>query len=261
MPFMKASDGCSIHYRIEGEEGRPVVMLSNSLGSTLEMWEPQIASLIERYTVLLYDNRGHGRSDVAPGPYTLERIASDAKELIADLDVGPVLWCGVSLGGMVGMWLGANAPQVLRRAVLANTSPRFPAPEIWDQRIQMIEAEGMEALAKVGVQRWLTPEFAAEHPDISARLQRMIAETPAAGYIATAHAIRDMDLRPALAKISVPVLVIAGSQDPATPCTMGEQISSGVKGARFALLEAAHLSNVEQPEEFNRLVRNFFDAA
>jgi 3-oxoadipate enol-lactonase len=132
---------------------------------------------------------------------------------------------------------------------------------MWNQRIQVIETQGMEALAKIGVQRWLTPAFAAAHPDINARLTRMIAETPAKGYIATATAIRDMDLRDSLPRITMPVLVIAGSYDPATLPAMGEQIAGAIVGARFALLEAAHLSNVEQPEEFNRLVRNFFDAA
>jgi 3-oxoadipate enol-lactonase len=261
MPFMKASDGCAIHYRFEGEEDRPVVMLSNSLGSRLEMWEPQIASLTERYRVVLYDNRGHGRSDAPPGPYTLERIATDARELIAELDVGSVLWCGVSLGGMVGMWLAANAPQTLKRAVLANTSALIGPPDMWSQRIQVAETQGMELLAKVVVQRWVTAGFAAEHPDIAARMERMIAETPTQGYVATCMAIRDMDLRDSLSRIAVPVLVIAGSQDQSTPVAMGEQLVASIAGARFAIIEAAHLSNVEQPEEFNRLVRNFFDAA
>jgi 3-oxoadipate enol-lactonase len=261
MPFMTASDGCSIHYRFEGEEGRPVVVLSNSLGARLEMWESQIASLIERYRVLLYDNRGHGQSDVPPAPYTLERIATDARELIAELDLGPVLWCGLSLGGMVGMWLGANAPHTLKRAVLANTSARVASPEVFDQRIVIAETLGMEEVAKVAMQRWLTPSFAAEHPKINERLTRMIAETPKQGYIGAAGAVRDTDLRDSLSRITIPVLVIAGSQDLALPYSMGEHIAASVVGARFAILEAAHLSNVEQPEEFNRLVRNFFDAA
>ena len=261
MPKMTASDGCSIYYHFEGEEGRPVVMLSNSLGSRLEMWEPQIAALTERYRVLLYDNRGHGRSDVPPPPYTLERIATDARELIEDLEVGPVLWCGLSLGGMVGMWLAANAPHLFKSAVFANTSPLLGPPDIWNERVKIIQTQGMEALAKIGVQRWLTPAFAAAHPDVQARLARMIAETPSRGYIGAALAIRDMDLRDCLARIALPVLVIAGSHDPSTPYTMGEQIAGGIAGARLAILETAHLSNVEQPEEFNRLVRDFFDAA
>lgn len=261
MPFMTASDGCSIHYRFDGTEGRPVVMLSNSLGSTLEMWEPQVVALMQRYRVLLYDNRGHGRSEAPKGPYTLERIARDALELIEGLGVGPVLWCGVSLGGMVGMWLGANAPSTLRRAILANTSPLIGPPDIWNQRIQLIEREGMETMARAVVQRWLTPRFSAEYPDLTARLTRMIAETSPQGYVATAAAIRDMDLRPMLPRIAPPILVIAGSDDPSTPCVMGEQIASAVAGARFAILEAAHLSNIEQPEEFNRLMLNFFDVA
>ena len=261
MPFMTASDGCSIHYRFDGEEGRPVVMLSNSLGSTLAMWEPQMASLTERYRVLRYDNRGHGQSDAPPGPYTLERVATDARELIAELELAPVLWCGLSMGGMVGMWLGANAAHTLKRAVLANTSPLIGPPDIWNQRIAMAEKEGMEAMAKTVMPRWLTPPFMEAHPEIAAKLTAMIAATPLQGYIGAAAAVRDMDLRDSLSRITVPVLVIAGSQDPSTPCAMGEQIASGIAGARFAILEAAHLSNVEQPEEFNRLIRNFLDAA
>jgi 3-oxoadipate enol-lactonase len=262
MPFMKASDGCSIYYQFDGEDGRPVVMLSNSLGSNMTMWEPQLAGLIDRYRVLRYDNRGHGMSDVAPGPYTLDRIGSDARELIAHLNLGAVLWCGLSLGGMVGMWLGANVPGALKRAVLANTSAFFGAPEFWNQRIALAESGGMEAVANAGVVgRWLSADFAAAHPDIAQQLRAMNAATPVRGFINTVSALRDMDLRGALSLITVPVLVIAGSKDPATSAAMGEEIASGIVGARFALLEAAHLSNWEQTEEFNQLVCNFFDAA
>lgn len=261
MPFMTASDGCSLHYRFDGEEDRPVVMLSNSLGSTLAMWEPQMASLTERYRVLRYDNRGHGQSDAPEGPYSLERVATDARELITGLGLGPVLWCGLSMGGMVGMWLGANAAHVLKRAVLANTSPLIGPPDVWNQRIAMAENEGMEVIGNTVVQRWLTPPFAEAHPDIRAKLAAMIASTPIRGYIAAAAAVRDMDLRASLSRITVPALVIAGSQDPSTPAAMGEQIANGIPGARLAILEAAHLSNIEQAEGFNRLLRDFFDAA
>ena len=261
MALMQASDGCSIHYRFDGPESVPVVMLSNSLGATLAMWEPQMAALTERYRVLRYDNRGHGGSDVPDGPYTLERIAEDARELIAELDLGPVLWCGLSLGGMVGMWLAANAPHCLKRAVLANTSPLIGPPEIWNQRIALLERDGMEALAATVVQRWLTPGFKAENPGEAAKLQAMIAGIPPQGYAGAAMAVRDMDLRDSLTRIAAPVLVIAGTEDPATPPAMAEQIVGAVAGSRCALLEAAHLSNIERADEFNRLVRKFFDAA
>jgi 3-oxoadipate enol-lactonase len=261
MPFMTASDGCSIFYRFDGDEGAPIVMLSNSLGSSHEMWEPQMAVLTERYRVLRYDNRGHGQSDAPQGAYSMDRIATDAKELIAGLGLSSVLWCGVSMGGMVGMWLGANAPQLMRRAVLANTSPLIGPAELWNQRIALIESQGMEVLSKAVIQRWLTAPYAEAHPEIAAKLMTGIANTPPQGYIGTASAIRDMDLRPLLPRVSVPVLVIAGSQDQSTTVAMGEEIVAGVPGARFALLEAAHLSNIEQAGEFNRLMRNFFDAA
>jgi len=260
MPFMTASDGCSIFYRFDGEEDRPVVMLSNSLGSTHAMWEPQMAALTERYRVLRYDNRGHGQSDAPPGPYTMDRIATDAKELIAELGLGSVLWCGISMGGVVGMWLGANASGCVRRAVLANTSPVIGPPEIWDQRIALIESRGMEAVSKAVIQRWLTAPYIAEHPEIAAQISAMIANTPPHGYIGTVLALRDMDMRASLPHIAMPVLVIAGAHDQSTTVAMGEQIVAGVAGARFAILEAAHLSNVEQAREFNTLIRNFFDA-
>jgi 3-oxoadipate enol-lactonase len=261
MPFLTASDGCSIFHRFDGDEGKPVVVLSNSLGSTHEMWEPQMPALTARYRVLRYDNRGHGQSDAPPPPYTIDRIATDAKELITELGVAPALWCGVSMGGMVGIWLGANAPQLLRRAVLANTSPLIGPPDLWNQRIALIESQGMDVLSKAVIQRWLTAPYAAEHPEIAGKLMVGIASTPPHGYIGTASAIRDMDLRDLLPRVSVPVLVIAGSQDESTKVAMGEEIVAGVPGARFAILEAAHLSNIEQADEFNKLILNFFDAA
>src|SRR5262245_29401558 len=147
MPFMTVSDGCSIFYRFDGAEDRPVVMLSNSLGSTHEMWEPQMAALTERYRVLRYDNRGHGQSDAPSAPYSFPRIATDAQELITGLGVGPVLWCGISMGGKAGIWLAANAPHLIKRAVLANTAALIGPREVWDQRLALIEEKGMDFLS------------------------------------------------------------------------------------------------------------------
>jgi 3-oxoadipate enol-lactonase len=261
MPHLQASDGCSIHYRYDGEEGRPVVMLSNSLGSTLEMWEPQMPALTGRYRVLRYDNRGHGLSDVPPGPYTLERIARDARELIAHQGVAPVLWCGLSLGGMVGMWLAANAPGAIKRAVLANTSAMIGQPEVWRERIAAVEQGGTAAIASGVLQRWLTAGYIEQNPAVAEKTRGMIASTPSRGYAASAAAVRDMDLRDSLSRIGAPVLVIAGCADVSTPPAMAEEIIGGIAGARGAFLEAAHLSNIEQADEFNRLMLKFFEAA
>jgi 3-oxoadipate enol-lactonase len=232
-------------------------MLSNSLGSTLDMWDLQMAALTEHFQVLRYDNRGHGASDVPAGPYSMARIGRDAQELIGGLKLPPVVFCGLSLGGMVGIWLGINAPHLVTRAVLANTSAHIGQPDIWNQRIALIEAEGMHAAAGGIIQRWLTPEFIERHPALTAKMLAMLAGIPPKGYTATAVAVRDMDQRAALPTITMPVLVIAGALDPATPPAMGEAIANSIPGARLAILNAAHLSNVELPDEFNKLLVTF----
>jgi 3-oxoadipate enol-lactonase len=257
MPALTTSDGCALNYRFDGEEGRPTVVLSNSLGSTMEMWESQIAALTQHFRVLRYDNRGHGGSSVPEGPYTIERIARDAKELIEGLNVAPVGYCGLSLGGMVGMWLCANAPELITRAVLANTSSHFGQPDIWNQRMTLIQNEGVAAAAEGVIQRWLTKDFMDQHPDLTAKLLAMITSTPKVGYLAAAAAVRDVDLRDSLPRINVPVLVIAGALDPATPPAMAEAIEDGIPSARLAILDAAHLSNIEKADEFNNLVISF----
>jgi 3-oxoadipate enol-lactonase len=257
MPMMPMSDGIALHYRFDGDAGRPVMMLSNSLGSTLDMWDLQIPALTEHFRVLRYDNRGHGASDVPDGPYSMDRIGRDAQDLLEGLQVAPVAFCGLSLGGMVGMWLACNAPGLLSRAVFANTSAYFGEPELWNQRIAMVETEGMHAAAGTIIQRWLTPEFIEREPAVTAKMLAMLAGIPPKGYSAGAAAVRDLDLRAGLPGIKTPVLVIAGAVDPATPPAMGEAIASAIPGARLAILNAAHLANVELCDEFNKLLVAF----
>jgi 3-oxoadipate enol-lactonase len=257
MPVITASDGCALHYRFDGDSGQPILLFSNSLGSTIDMWDPQVPALTQHFRVLRYDNRGHGASDMPAGPYTMERIARDAKELIEGLEIGPVAFCGLSLGGMVGMWLGASAPQLLTRAVLANTSSYFGQPDLWNQRLALIENEGMQAAAEGIVQRWLTNDFMQNDPATTAKMLAMVAGVAPTGYMAAAVAVRDMDLRDVLATISVPVLVIAGALDPATPPVMAEAIVEKIPNARLAILYAAHLSNIEKADEFNSLIMSF----
>ena len=258
MQELAMSDGCRIQYRFDGDPERPVILLSNSLSSTLEMWEPQIPVLTERFRVLRYDARGHGRSEVAPGPYEMERLARDAKELIEGAAAGcPVAFCGLSMGGMVGMWLASNAPGLLTRAVFANTSAYFGMPDVWNQRIAGVEAGGMQVAAEATIQRWLSQDFRDKNPGVTQKVFDMIANTPAAGYIAAASAVRDVDLRAGLPSITTPVLVIAGALDPSTPPAMGEAIVEAIPDARLAILDAAHMSNIESAEEFSRLVISF----
>ncbi len=252
--------GARLHYRFDGLDHAPVVLLSNSLGTDLGMWDPQVPALAQRYRVLRYDSRGHGQSTVAPGPYDVALLARDALGLLDAVGLDRVMFCGLSLGGMVGQWLGANAPQRISRLVLCNTAAHMDARDAYDARIDAVGKGGMEAVVDAVIARWYTPGFIARDPDAIAKTRRMLLGTPAAGYIAACAAVRDMDLRESAPRIRVPALVIAGTYDLATPPAAGRAIADRIAGANYVELAAAHLSNVEAEAEFTRAVVEFLGA-
>jgi 3-oxoadipate enol-lactonase len=243
-----------VHYREDGDPaGKPLLMI-NSLGADLRMWEPQLPALNTR-RVIRFDARGHGLSAVPEGRYALADLGRDALALLDRLGIASADVCGLSLGGMTGMWLAANAPERVDRLVLCCTSALFGPPEMWAERAATVRAHGTEAIADAGVARWVTPAFAADNPGPTKLLRDMIAATPAVGYAGACAAIEDMDLRPDLARIGAPTLVIAGADDPATPPPHGALIAAGIAGARFEILaDAAHLATYEQPDAANRLI-------
>ncbi|TCT12703.1 3-oxoadipate enol-lactonase [Tepidamorphus gemmatus] len=259
MPHIEA-DGTRIYHEISGSAGKPWLVLSNSLGTRLEMWDGQAAALADDFRILRYDSRGHGRSDAPAGNYTIERLGRDVLTLLDALGIARARFCGLSMGGMVGMWLGINAPDRLDRLVLCNTGARLGPPELWSQRIEAVASAGMAAVTDAVIERWFTPEFRAARPDKVAPVRRMLLDTPAAGYAGCCAAIRDMDQREAVTSIRIPTLVIGGSRDPATPASMAEELASSIPGARLSILEAAHLSNIEQEEAFNDTVSTFLRA-
>jgi 3-oxoadipate enol-lactonase len=252
MPTVTADDGCAIFYRWDGKPGRPVVLLANSLGTTLEMWDPQVAALSARYRVVRYDSRGHGRSGAPAGPYAIERLGRDAVALVDALELERVRFCGLSKGGMVGLWLGAHAGDRLERLVIANSSANVGNPEVWNQRIATVREQGMTAIVPGVIDRWFTVRFQNESLDAVERIARMLRDCPPDGYVACCAAVRDMNRRGALAGIRVPTLVIGGTHDLATPMDHARLIASTVPGAKLVELDAAHLSNVERASEFNR---------
>lgn len=249
MPFIEA-DSAPIHYRLEGPAGRPVLVLSHSLGTTLAMWDPQIPPVTGRFRVLRYDSRGHGESAVTPGPYTIERLARDVLALLDGLGIQRAHFCGLSMGGMVGMWLGAHAPERLERLVLCNTAARIGPPEIWDTRIENVRKNGMNPIATPVLGRWFTPAFHERMPGAIEGMRRMLIETSVEGYVGCCAAIRDADLGDALSRIRARTLVIAGTHDAATPPADGRFLAEQIQGARYVELAAAHLSNIEAPERF-----------
>jgi 3-oxoadipate enol-lactonase len=244
-----------VHAVEEGPDDGPVVVLSNSLGTTLDMWEPQMAALTERFRVIRYDHRGHGGSPVPPGPYDIADVAGDLVALLDRLGVARAHLCGASMGGQVAMWIAANASDRVDRLVLCCTSTAFGPRELWTERARVVRAEGTEAVAATVVSRWFTPDFAAAHPDVVERLRAMIASTPLEGYACCCEAVREADLTGDLAAITARTLVIAGAQDPAVPPERTQAIRDGIAGARLEVIDpGAHLSNVERADRVTELI-------
>ena len=256
MPTIQ-SNGCPIHVEVEGPEDKPVLMLSNSLGTDLHMWDPQVASLTRHFRLVRYDRRGHGKSGVPKGPYTMEMLGRDVLAVLDALKIEKINWCGLSMGGMVGMWLGANAPQRINRLILSNTSAYFADKEIWNGRIKTVREKGLASIVGGTMERWFTQGFREHEPNKIAWLSEMFLATDPEGYIACGEAVRDMDHREIIKSITAPTLVIAGRHDPATTVEHGEFIRSRIPGASMTVLDAAHIANVEQPHDYTDVVLGF----
>jgi 3-oxoadipate enol-lactonase len=235
----------------QGPPGAPVLVLGNSLGTTGELWRPQLASLRSHFRVLQYEHRGHGGSPAPAGPYSIADLGGDVLRLLDELGTGPVGYCGVSLGGMIGMWLAAHAPDRITALAVCCTSACFPDRAFWSDRAAKVRASGLAPLAGQVVGRWFTPEFAARDPATPAAfVDTMNSSVDPAGYAGCCDAIAGMDLRPALPAVTAPTLVIAGSEDPATPPWHGAVIARAIPDARLRVIRgAAHLANVSQPAE------------
>lgn len=255
--FVTTGDGCRIAYRFDGPADAPVLLLSNSLGTDMGMWAPQMAAWTQAFRVLRYDQRGHGASDAPTGGYSIDRLGRDVVELLDALKIETVDFCGLSLGGMTGQWLGIREPRRLRRLVLANTSSFMGPPSAWDARIDLVREQGMGPLAQASVERWFTSRFAQVGRDAIAPIAAMLRATDPLGYAGCCAAIRDMDMRRAVSLIEVPTLVIGGARDPATPPPHSEALVRAIAGAQLVMLEAAHLANVECAGEFGAAVMGF----
>ncbi|MFO1322894.1 MAG: 3-oxoadipate enol-lactonase [Burkholderiales bacterium] len=260
MPFA-AIAGTQLHYADDGPAGAPALVLSNSLGADLTMWAPQVDALARTFRVIRYDTRGHGRSGVTPGPYTIGLLGRDVVALLDHLEIGRAHVCGLSLGGMTGMWLGVHAPDRVGRLVLANTAARMAPPDLWNARIEKVNAGGMAAISDAVLARWFTPAFAAREPATLARTKAIMESLPPAGYVACCAAIREMDQRHDIARIEAPTLVITGEHDAATPPSEGAYLAAQIRGARIVQLPAAHVSNIEAPAAFTAALTSFLNEA
>ncbi|MCC0005513.1 MAG: 3-oxoadipate enol-lactonase [Methylobacteriaceae bacterium] len=250
----------TFNVEVEGPQDAPVLMISNSLGSNLHMWDDQIPALSKHFRIVRYDSRGHGASAAPTGPYSLEQLGKDALAILDALGVKKAHWMGLSKGGAVGQWLLLNAPDRIERAVLANTAAQFGGADAWNERLRIVREQGMAGLVQAVIDRWFTKEFQAKAPETIARIRAAFEMTPSEGYAACMAALRDLDLRDAIRNIRNQVLVIIGKNDPATPPEAGKAIAAAIPGARLVELDAAHLSNIEAAEDFNKTVIDFLTA-
>lgn len=247
--------GTEVCYEITGPADAPVIMFAGALGSTLRMWDPQVDALAGRFRVLRYDHRGHGGSPAPPGPYRMADLGGDALALLDRLGIERVAFCGLSLGGMVGIWLGEHAPDRLDSLVLCCTTARFPDPAPWYERAATVREKGTESVAPTIVSRWYTPGWAAEHPDVVDRTLGMITGADDEGYAGCAEAIAEWDGRDLLGTIGTPTLVIGAAQDASTPVTPHlEALAAAIPGAGLHVLDAAHLVTVELAAQANALI-------
>jgi 3-oxoadipate enol-lactonase len=248
-----------LHHRLDGPEDAPFLLLVPSLGTTLDLWQPQLGVLADGHRVLRVDHRGHGESPLPPAGATVELFARDVLALLDQLGVERAALCGLSLGGAVCLQLAATAPERVDRVVVGCTSARFGEPGPWAERARVVRADGVGAVADRVVARWFTPGFAERQRGLVARYAAMLRSTPPEGYARCCEAVGRWDGRDRLMAIQAPTTVIAGRHDLAAPPAWGEAIAAGIRGARFELLDAAHLANVEQPEAFAALVLETLD--
>ena len=245
----------ALHHEITGPEDAPTVLLGESLGSALAVWDRQLP-LASELRLVRFDHRGHGGSPVPPGPYEIADLGDDVVELLDRLEIERCSYCGISLGGMVGMWLAANAHERIDRLVLLCTSAYMPPASMCRERSETVRAAGsVEPVADATLARWLRPEFAERHPEVRAWLRSMLVGTAPEGYASCCGAIERMDLRGDLGQIVAPTLVVSGADDPSTPVEHQRLIAESIPGARHEVLAAAaHLATVEQPDAVNELI-------
>jgi len=247
---------CEVRHQVEGRDDAPPLVLLNSLGAELTMWDPQATAFEGDFRLVRYDARGHGASPVPPGPYSVADLGGDLVALLDRLGIERASLCGVSLGGATALWVAAHAPERVERLVVCCSSASFDAGDAYMERAALVRAEGAEVVADAVVHRWFTPQMFEDRPQDAARMRAMIGATPAEGYAASAEAVASADLRADLASISAPTLVIAGAEDPATPPEHGRRIAAGIAGAEFAEVPGgAHLVSFERPEVVNELLR------
>ncbi len=254
--------GNQVNYQLEGPHSAPVIMLSHALATNLTLWDLQVDALIRDFRILRYDTMGHGGSDVPREPYTLDELARQAEDLLDLLGIGQVHFLGISLGGMIGQTLALKRPECLASLLLCDTTSRIPAEAqpLWQERIKIAESDGMEPLVEPTIARWFSPSFRAARADRVDRVRGMIRATAPLGYSGCCRAIAMFDLTARIHEIKLPTMILVGEEDPGMPVAMSRAIQERIAGSELVTIpSASHLSNMEQPEAFNRAAIAFLN--
>jgi 3-oxoadipate enol-lactonase len=249
-----------VRHRIAGPEDAPVLVFSNSLGTTSEMWDEQAAALGDRFRILRYETRGHGGSPAPPGPYSIADLGADVIALLDRLEIRRASFCGLSIGGMTGLWLGASAADRLEALAVCCTGARLPPPEMWADRAAKVRAEGVAGLVEATIERWFRPEFIEANPAAIERVRATFLTTDPEGYASCCEALAGSDMRGELGRVTPSTLIVAGSDDPVGTPERARELESGIPEARLVTLAARHLAAVEQPHAFTEALGEHLDA-
>jgi 3-oxoadipate enol-lactonase len=251
--------GCRIYYRTDGATDAPAILFSNSLGTTHELWNPQVPALSRSFRIIRYDTRGHGLSAAPPGEYTIGQLGSDALAVLDAVGVPRASICGLSLGGLTAMWLGIHVAERVTSLTLASTGARISSFGFWQERIEQVRTAGLESIVEGGKGRWFTAPFRAAHPDAVEHQARMLTAGSPEGYVGCCAALRDTDLRDEIAAITAPTLAIGALDDPVTPPANAEFIKARISESTLAILPGSHIVNVEQADAFNEQLLRFLN--
>jgi 3-oxoadipate enol-lactonase len=246
-----------IHYALSGDSSLPTLVLSNSLGTNFSIWNAQVPEFEKHFRLLRYDMRGHGQSSVPPPPYSVPELAADVLALADFLAIERFHFCGLSIGGMIGMSVALQSPARLKKLVLCSTAAKIGTFESWNTRVEMVRTQGMTEIARATPPRWFTANFQTSSPQVIAAVVRSIESLSPDGYIGGCCAVRDFDARATVSNIRTPVLVISATHDPAAPPSDGRFLADHISGASYAELNASHISIMEDPQRFSSEVLNF----
>ncbi|HCV3153482.1 TPA: 3-oxoadipate enol-lactonase [Acinetobacter baumannii] len=256
MPSFQSADA-QINYQTFGEPSSPALVFSNSLGTNYGMWQQQFNALKDQFFVICYDTRGHGSSSTPNGPYTVEQLGEDVIRLLDHLNISKAAFCGISMGGLTGQWLAIHHPNRFSHVVVANTAAKIGQEQAWLDRAKLVREQGLQPIAATAASRWFTDPFIQSHPSIVNNLCNDLSAGSAMGYANCCEALAKADVREQLKDIKISVLVIAGTQDPVTTVSDGEFMQQRIPQSKLAEIDASHISNVEQPEVFNKILKDF----